>query len=159
MDYKDKLREAVEELNEILHNSEKSFNDNNWEVWFPFKKKIALQRIISFAQKGIEEEVEKLPKPGFAIPVDKPPNKITKEELKMYMNGFNQACDLHLPILTMKDKQIEELKKNIIKEFEDKLDANNPNGFRYSTRVEPRLADAEKVKEWLEQTLNQKEGL
>ena len=35
------------------------------------------------------------------------------------------------------------------KEFEEKLDADNPDGFRYSTRVEPRLADAEKVKKWL----------
>lgn len=46
-------------------------------------------------------------------------------------------------------------KTKILEEFEKNLDANNPDGFRVSTSVEPRLADAEKVKFFLYETINQ----
>lgn len=41
------------------------------------------------------------------------------------------------------------INQGIIEEFDTMMDADNPDGFRHSTNVQPRLLNGEKVRTWL----------
>lgn len=49
---------------------------------------------------------------------------------------------------------MKEAKDRILQEFEDELDADG-GMLRFSTKVEPRLCDAEKTKKWLSSKLDE----